>query len=73
MMEELDVVVLTTARPDLGLIAGQVGTVVHKYSEADFHVEFVNQEGSTYAITDLPASQLMKLRFSGGSLGEAAA
>jgi hypothetical protein len=72
-MEELDVVALTIDRPDLGLKAGQTGTIVSKYSEHDFHIEFVNNDGWTYALADLPRSQLLKLVYDGCGTGVAAA
>jgi hypothetical protein len=51
MIRELDRVVLTKRLPELGLEAGDVGTVVlvHEGGKG-FEVEFVTLEGATYAI-----------------------
>lgn len=72
-MKELDVVALTIDRPDLGLKAGQVGTIVDEFAPELMYVEFVGTDGYTYALTDLPAEQLMVLRFEGKGIGKAAA
>jgi hypothetical protein len=61
-VEELDVVALTVDRPDLGPKAGHVGTIVLKYDDNNFEVEFVDSEGRTYGLHALPAGQLLKLR-----------
>jgi len=51
MIEEHDRVVLTTKKPDAGLEAGDVGTVIHVYSEGKaFEVEFVTLTGDTVAV-----------------------
>ncbi|MCS4199830.1 DUF4926 domain-containing protein [Salinibacter ruber] len=51
MIEEHDRVVLTTKEPDAGLEPGDVGTVVHVYSEGEaFEVEFVTLTGDTVAV-----------------------
>ncbi|ABC44530.1 DUF4926 domain-containing protein [Salinibacter ruber] len=51
MIEEHDRVVLTTKEPDAGLEPGDVGTVVHVYSEGEaFEVEFVTLTGDTVAM-----------------------
>ncbi|WP_251952432.1 DUF4926 domain-containing protein [Salinibacter ruber] len=51
MIEEHDRVVLTTKEPDAGLEPGDVGTVVHVYSEGEaFEVEFVTLTGNTVAV-----------------------
>ncbi len=51
MIEEHDRVVLTTKEPDAGLEPGDVGTVVHMYSEGEaFEVEFVTLTGDTVAM-----------------------
>ena len=62
-IDELDVVALTTDVPAQRLTRGQVGTVVHKYTPEAFEVEFVDQEGRTYAITTLQHHQVLRLRF----------
>ncbi len=51
MIEEHDRVALTTKEPDAGLEPGDVGTVVHVYSEGEaFEVEFVTLTGDTVAV-----------------------
>lgn len=73
-MDELDVVALLVERPELGLKQGQTGTIVHKHSDDVFMVEFVSHTtGYTYALTDLPRSQLIKLVYEGEGIGLAAA
>jgi hypothetical protein len=40
-MQELDSVVLAVDRPEWGLVAGDVGTIVHVYGEGEaYEVEF---------------------------------
>jgi hypothetical protein len=58
-MKEFDIVVLKSDLPDHGLKSGDIGTVVHKYSEADAaEVEFVTGEGRTVVVITLSASDL---------------
>ena len=59
----LDVVALLHDRLDLGLIAGQVGTVVETLASAVFEVEFSDDEGRTYAIVALKQSELIALHY----------
>jgi len=62
MIEELDVVALLIDRADLGLRKGQVGTVVCRYGEGQaFEVEFVDDDGETYALETFAPEQLLKL------------
>ena len=73
-MQEYDSVALIVDRDDIGLKKGQVGAIVDRLGENDFMVEFVNHRtGYTYALTDLPRSQLMKLVYEGEGIGAAAA
>lgn len=54
MIQELDTVVLTRDVPESGLVAGDVGAVVHAYdSNRAFEVEFVSAEGTTIAVLTL--------------------
>jgi hypothetical protein len=62
-VRELDVVALTEDIPSEHLLRGQVGTVVHVYSPTDFEVEFVDNNGGTYALATLSANQIFRLRF----------
>ncbi|MGA3211023.1 MAG: DUF4926 domain-containing protein [Terriglobales bacterium] len=51
MIKELERVVLTTSVPEKGLEAGDVGTVVHAYTDGQaFEVEFTTLEGKTAAV-----------------------
>ena len=59
----LDVVALTEDIPDRGLLRGQVGTVVESLGPGAFEVEFVDNEGRTYATLPLRASQLLVLHY----------
>jgi hypothetical protein len=59
----LDVVALTEDVPDHGLLRGQVGTVVESLGSGAFEVEFVDNEGRTYATLPLRASQLLVLHY----------
>ena len=58
----LDVVALTMDIPDYELIRGEIGTVVECHSEDAYEVEFVAQDGYTYALITLKEEQLIPLR-----------
>ena len=60
-IEVLDVVALTEAVAERGLVRGQVGTVVEELAAGVFEVEFSDDEGRTYASLSLRAEQLMVL------------
>ncbi len=57
----LDVVALTKDIPESGLLRGQVGTVVESLGPDIFEVEFVDNDGRTYADLPLNSSQLLVL------------
>lgn len=59
----LDVVALTEDIANPGLQRGQVGTVVESLGSAVFEVEFVDNEGRTYATVPLDARQLLVLHY----------
>lgn len=59
----LDVVALTEDLPELGIFRGQVGTVVEELAADAFLVEFINDDGRTYAMLPLAADQLMVLHY----------
>ena len=59
----LDVVALTEDIPDRSLLRGQVGTVVESLGPGVFEVEFVDNDGRTYATLPLRASQLLVLHY----------
>jgi len=62
MTEELDMVALTRDFDAHGLKRGDIGAVVHKYSEKGFEVEFVTAEGKTIAVLTLQESDIRSLR-----------
>jgi hypothetical protein len=62
-IHELDVVALLTDRPDCGLVAGQVGTVVMNLADNHFEVEFSGDDGRAYAMVAVPARELMVLHY----------
>ena len=49
--------------PDRGLLRGQVGTVVESLGPGIFEVEFVNNDGRTYAMLPLKTNQLLVLHY----------
>lgn len=59
----LDVVALTEVIPDCGLQRGQVGTVVEALGPGVFEVEFVDNDGRTYATLPLKSNQLLVLHY----------
>jgi hypothetical protein len=62
MIKEHDCVVLTTNVPDEGLVAGDVGTVVHIHKGGEgYEVEFMTLTGETVAIATLLAGQVRAL------------
>ena len=59
MMKEHERVVLKTPVPAEGLEAGDVGTVVHVYSDGKaYEIEFVALDGHTAAVVTVEASQV---------------
>lgn len=58
----LDVVALLRDRPELGLLAGHVGTVVEELSPDVFEVEFLDESGRTVTIEELSRDDLLVLR-----------
>ena len=56
--ELLETVVLSRDLPEQGLRVGDVGAVVHVYTDAAFEVEFVRASGQTKALVTLTASDL---------------
>ena len=59
----LDVVALTEDISDRGLLRGQVGTVVESLSPGVFEIEFVDNDGRTYAMLPVKTSQLLVLHY----------
>jgi len=59
MIKEHDLVVLEIAVPSEGLVAGDVGTVVHIYRDGQaYEVEFATLEGKTAAVVTVEASHI---------------
>ena len=59
MIKEHDRVILTEPLTESGLVAGDVGTVVHIYSDGQgYEVEFVTLDGRTAAVATLEARQI---------------
>ena len=67
MIRELDTVVLTRDFPEHGLKKGDVGAVVHLYTDRGaFEVEFVTAEGKTVAVLTLSEADIRPM--SGGEI-----
>jgi uncharacterized protein DUF4926 len=63
VIAEHDSVVLTRDLPASGLVAGDVGVVVHVYRDrAAYEVEFVSLDGSTIAVETLEGAQCGRRR-----------
>ncbi len=59
MIRELDTVVLTHDIEEYGLKEGDIGAVVHCYSDGNaFEVEFVTAEGRTIAVITLTLTDI---------------
>lgn len=70
-MNELDVVALKADRPDLGLKAGESGTVVIKFNDMDLLVEFSDDAGQELAMAALTADDVEVVWRLGDPLPEA--
>jgi Domain of unknown function (DUF4926) len=58
-MKELDLVVLTRDIPEHGLLEGDLGTIVHGYTDGQaWEVEFVTAEGRTVAVLTLTRADI---------------
>lgn len=58
-IKEHDCVVLTADLPAEGLLAGDVGTVIHIHKDGvAFEVEFITLTGRTVAVATVESSQL---------------
>ena len=58
-MKELDFVVLTYHIPEDGLLEGDLGTIVHGYTDGQtWEVEFVTAEGRTVAVLTLTRADI---------------
>ncbi len=62
-IRELDTVVLHRALPDFGLVAGDIGTVVHCYDDGEgLEVEFVTGSGDTVAVATVERADIRPIR-----------
>ncbi len=57
----LDVVAVTEDVPEHGLRRGEVGTVVERWKDGAFEVEFSDDTGEAYAFVALTPAQLIPL------------
>ena len=62
----LDVVALLGDKPEQGLVAGQVGTVVEVHAPNAFDVEFLDANGRTVAVIELSRAELLVLKHEAG-------
>jgi hypothetical protein len=60
--ELLELVALSDDKPDHGLCAGDIGTVVEVYDGGGLEVEFVEASGETRAVLTLSPSDVRKLQ-----------
>ena len=59
MVRELDLIVTTRDIPERGIVAGDIGTVVHIYPGREgVEVEFVDGKGSTVAVETIAMSDV---------------
>ena len=58
----LDAVALLDDKPEDGLVAGQVGTVIELLAPGVFEVEFLDSSGKTVALTELKRTELLVLK-----------
>jgi len=59
MPRELETVVLTRDIPEHRLAKGDVGAIVHRYSDSEgYEIEFVTAEGRTVAVLTLTDSEI---------------
>jgi hypothetical protein len=62
MINELDTIVLSHDIDEYGLKEGDIGAVVHRYSDGlAFEVEFVTGEGETVAVLTLNSQDIRSM------------
>ena len=61
-LELLAEVALLRNLPELGLVRGQVGTVVETFAPDSVEVEFCDDQGHTYALASLKSEDLVCLQ-----------
>lgn len=59
----LDAVALLSHQIELGLVQGQVGTVVELLDDDFVLVEFCDRDGATFSMPTLPISSLLRLSY----------
>jgi Domain of unknown function (DUF4926) len=57
----LDVVALLKEVPEKKLLRGQIGTVIERYTDTDFEVEFSDNNGKTISMMTLSTDEIMLL------------
>jgi len=63
MIDEHENAVLTVDLPSIGLMAGDVGVVVHVYEGGKaYEVEFIALDGNTVAVETLEAQKVRPIR-----------
>ena len=63
MIKEHDRVILKEDLPDQGLVAGDIGTVLHIYRDGmGYAVEFISLKGDTVAVVTLKSVQIRHAR-----------
>ncbi len=63
MIKEHENVVLTADLPSVGLVAGDVGVIVHIYGNGKaFEVEFIGFDGNTVTVETLDADKIRPVR-----------
>lgn len=63
MIKELDIVVLKHDVDEYGLTVGDIGAVVHCYSDENvYEVEFVTAEGKTIAVLTLTTDDIRLMK-----------
>jgi len=63
MIKEHENAILRVDLPSIGLMAGDIGVVVHVYKHAKaYEVEFIALDGSTLAVETLDADKIRPIR-----------
>ena len=62
-LKVLDTVALLNDHPELGLVAGEVGTIVEIWKPGVFEVEFSDNMGQAVAMAAFPEEELIRLVF----------
>ena len=62
-IKSLDAVAVIEDLPEHGLRRGEVGTVVERWKDGAFEVEFSDESGEAYAFVALQSDKLMPLYY----------